>query len=101
MAYRYLFNTSGKYVAFVYEGNVFTPQSEWLGYIANGNEFYSNSGQFVGYILDDDRVAKNTMEVPRMHQIPGIPPVPPIPPITPLARLAKLPLPPPYEDVFE
>jgi len=101
MAYRYLFNTSGKFVAFVSGDNVFTPQSQWLGYIVNGNEFYNESGKFVGYVLDDDRVARNTMEIPRIPRIPRIPPISPIPPIPPLPRLPKIPLLPPYEDVFE
>jgi hypothetical protein len=98
MSYRYLFNTSGRFVAFISGSNIFTPQSQWLGYIVNGNEFYNKGGQFVGYILDDDRVAKNSTEMPRLSQIPRIPPIPPIPPIP---RLPKLPLPPPYQDVFE
>ena len=100
MVFRYLFNTSGRFVAFVSGDNIFSPSSEWLGYIVSGNEFYNKSGHFVGYILDDDRVMKNTMELPRPPQIPRVPPIPPIRPIPPIPRLSKLPPPQPYEDVF-
>ena len=101
MVYRYLFNTAGKYVAFISGNNVFTPESKWFGYVVNGNEFYGANGYFIGYILDDDRVVRNKQEFPRIPHIPRIPPIPPIPPLPPLPRLPKFPLPYPYEDVFK
>lgn len=100
MAVRYLFNTSGRYVAFVSGDNIFTSDNRWFGFIRNGSEVYSRNGRFVGYILEDDRVVQKRYELPRLPLIPPLPPLPPIPPLPPLPRLPKLPLPPPYEDVF-
>lgn len=101
MSIRYLFNTAGDYVAFQQGYNVFTPSSNWFGFVINGNMLYSNSGEFVGYVLNDDRVAKNTAE-PRRPRIssPARPPKP-LKPLKPLKRLRMPRLPIPYEDVFE
>jgi len=101
MSYRYLFTTSGRYVAFMYGDCLFTPQSQYLGFIRNGNEFHNKSGQFVGYVTDDDRVVRNRQELPRLPVLRRLPPLQPLPPLPPLPRLPKLPLPWPYEDVFE
>ncbi|MCB2264285.1 MAG: hypothetical protein LGR52_15300 [Candidatus Thiosymbion ectosymbiont of Robbea hypermnestra] len=101
MSIRYLFNTRGKYVAFVSGDNVFTKDGEWIGSIGNGNELWDRQGKFIGYIFDDDRVIRNRSELPRLSSLPKLPPLPPLPPLPALSRLPKLPLPPPYEDVFD
>lgn len=44
MSIRYLFNTKGKYVAFVSGDNVFTKDREWVGSIKNGNEIWDRKG---------------------------------------------------------
>jgi hypothetical protein len=101
MSTRYLFNTAGEYVAFLQGNNVFTPDADWIGFIRNGNQFYSSDGQFKGYVLEDDRVARSKVELTR-PRVPR-PPRPPRPlrPLRPLRRLRKSKLPYPYEDVFE
>lgn len=101
MKYRYLYNTNGKFVAFIIGKNIFATDSKWLGTIKRGNEFYDQTGGFVGYVLSDDRVAKKTNEFPRLPKLPTMRPIPPIPPISPIPRLPKLPLPYPYKDVFQ
>jgi len=60
MKNRLLFNTRGKYVAFVSNGHIFSPQAKWIGFVRPGNEVYGKDGKHLGFILDDDRVAKNT-----------------------------------------
>lgn len=104
MAARYLFNTAGNYVAFQQGTNVFSPSADWLGFVIGGNQLYSTDGYFLGYVLDDDRVAKNTTEPPRPQlsafQRP-MRPLRPLRPLKPLKRLRKPRLPYPYVDVFE
>lgn len=53
---RYIYNTSGKYVAFIYNNSLFTENGTWIGVIRNGNEVYNLSGDYVGYVSGDDRV---------------------------------------------
>lgn len=104
MATRYLFNTAGNYVAFQQGTNVFAPSADWLGFLLGGNQLYSTDGHFLGYVLNDDRVAKDTSERPRPPlsalQRP-MRPLRPLKPLKPLKRLRKPRLPPPYVDVFE
>ena len=101
MSVRYLFNTSGNYVAFVNDDNIFTPDAEWLGFIRDGNEVYSKKGQFVGYLMDDDRIVRNKTEFKRFPVFPPFPPFKPFRPFQPFKRLRMARLPHPYEDVFE
>lgn len=101
MSIRYLFNTNGDYVAFVHDKYVFSPSMEWIGFIENGNLFYTSDGQFSGYLLQDDRVARNNTEYPRPKIWPPYPPLKPLTPLKPLKRLRKSKLPHPYEDIFE
>ena len=42
MSVRYIFNTSGNYVAFISGDNLFNPDCDWIGFIKNGNEVYSS-----------------------------------------------------------
>lgn len=104
MAARYLFNTAGNYVAFQQGTNVFSPSADWIGFIVGGNQLYATDGNFLGYVLDDDRVARSTSESPRAQlgliQRPAKP-MRPLRPLKPLKRLRKPRLPHPYVDVFE
>ena len=101
MAVRYIFNTSGDYVAFVQNENLFAPNTEWIGFIKNGNEVYYPDGQFLGYILSDDRIVRKKYELPKLRQLRPLTPLRPLRPLTPLRRLRMPRLPYPYEDVFE
>lgn len=101
MTVRYIFNTSGQYVAFITDGNLFTPDGEWIGVIANGNEVYNTEGLYIGLLLDDDRVVRDKQattprRIPRPRR-----PLRPVRPVRPLRRLRMPRLPYPYEDVFE
>lgn len=100
MSVRYLFNSNGDYVAFVQDDNVFTPEADWLGFVRNGNEFYSRDGLFIGYILNDDRVARKRGDYMRAKQSRPFMPFRPLRPLRPLKRLRMPRLPAPYEDVF-
>lgn len=104
MATRYLFNTAGNYVAFQQGANVFSPSADWLGFLVGGNQLYSTDGKFLGYVLNDDRVARDTSERPRSQLGPlqrPLRPMRPLKPLKPLKRLRKPRLPHPYVDVFE
>ncbi|MFH0782176.1 MAG: hypothetical protein V2B20_09535 [Pseudomonadota bacterium] len=100
MSIRYIYNTSGEYVAFVQDNNLFNQNSEWLGFIEIGNEVYSKEGEFIGYLLDDDRVIRNKNER-KMRRMRPLTPLRPLRPLRPMRRMRMPKLPYPYEDVFE
>jgi hypothetical protein len=100
MSFRYIFNTSGEYSAFIIDNYLFTKNVEWLGIIINGNEVFNTDGYYVGLVLDDDRIARNKTHPLRRIPRPQRPPHPPRPQ-RPMRRLRMLTLPNPYEDVFE
>lgn len=100
MSVRYLFNSDGEYVAFLQGDNVFSPDADWLGFVRNGNEFYSTEGEFLGYVLGDDRVARLRSEPRRPRVLKPFRPFKPFTPLRPLRRLRMPRLPAGYEDVF-
>ena len=97
MADRYLFNTSGDYVAFVVGSNLFSPSCEWIGFVPQANEVYHPDGQFLGYITDDDRVFCKRSER-RMRSLRPLKPLRPLRPLKPLRRLRMMRPPYPYTD---
>lgn len=101
MTVRYIYNTPGTYVAFMTAGHLFAPDSEWIGFLANGNEVYNIQGIYLGFILDDDRVVRSLTEPTHMRLMCPIRPIRPIRPLRPLRRLRMPRLPNPYIDVFE
>jgi len=101
MSVRYIFNTSGEYVAFFQKDYLFTPDCTYIGFIRKGNEVYSKDGSFVGYLTDDDRIVRNTTEAIRFRIFPPFAPLRPLQPLRPLKRLRMPKLPYPYADVFE
>lgn len=101
MSVRYLYNTAGDYVAFLEGENLFAPDGDWMGFLRSGNEVYSRDGSFLGYVLEDDRLARLRNE-PRRPRVPR-PPRPPRPlrPLRPLRRLRMARLQYPWQDLFE
>lgn len=101
MKVRYIYNTSGEYVAFISNRNLFDPDCNWLGVIANGNEVYDISGAYLGILTDDDRIISDK-SVNSFKRIPRpARPARPMRPLRPLRRLRMPRLPRPYKDLFE
>lgn len=102
MSVRYIYNSNGQYVAFISGENLFNPNCEWIGYVLNGNEVYNpNNASFIGYVLDDDRIARKVNEFQKLRPLKPLRPLRPLRPLKPLRRLRTPRLPYPYEDVFE
>jgi hypothetical protein len=97
---RYLFNTAGHYVAFISGENIFSPDGTWIASLHGGNEAYNLDGTFLGYVLDDDRVAKRTNEAPRARRSRPASPARPALPARPMRRARMPRLPGPWKDVF-
>ncbi len=99
---RYIFNTSGNYVAFIQGSNLFSPNGNWIGFVFNGNEVYSAvDSSFIGYISSDDRIVKNRTEPAGLKPLRPLRPLRPLLPLRPLRRLQMYRLNYPWVDVFE
>lgn len=100
MSIRYIFNTSGEYVAFLLNKQVFSPYGEWLGYLPQANIVYNTDGTYMGEISNDDRIIRNKhLRFPKLPK--PLQPIKPMCPMNPMRRLKMPRLPQPYEDVFE
>jgi hypothetical protein len=85
-----LFRWSGEYAGFISNGHVFDSQSTYLGWIEDDGKVWRQDGHYVGQIVDDNYILKNTMSIEPIPCIPRIPPIPPIPPIPTIDRIGKI-----------
>ncbi len=97
--YRYIFNTNGKYVAFVVNDKYcFSRNNDYIGFF-KGVNLYSYSGKYLGTLTSDDRVIRNKKQnVPSI--IPIAKPYKPYLPYAPYNRYTMSRLPSNYEDIF-
>lgn len=99
---RFIFNTSGRCVAYIHDNYVFSSSADWLGFLGpDGNSVYLHSGILLGTLTDDDRLIRDPAKT-----FPEFLPPPPIP-TTPFLAIEQLKrpkmatLPYPLEDVLE
>ena len=79
--FKWLYNSDGDGVAFIYGNNVFTENSDFLGEL-HGKEIWN--GEYIGEILGEDRICRKAL--PPLH-LKGLTALPPLPPLPPLAAL--------------
>lgn len=105
MTYKYIFNSTAKWIAYVWKENVFSVKdNEWIGWISE-NEVYSPSGEYLGFLEkfaepNYYRVLRRVDDAPKFARMPPLPPSPPLPPVPPLPPLPPL-LPAGYIDIFD
>jgi hypothetical protein len=101
MSVRYIFNTSGNYVAFVQKNHIFDSNSKWLGFIEDGDDVYdAMDGSYIGTLSTDDRLLVNT-QVQGHSRLRPPRPLTPLRPKRPMRRLRMSRLPRGYRDYFE
>jgi hypothetical protein len=102
MSVRYIYNTGGEYKAFITNDNLFDPNCEWIGFVLSGYEVYdSKTLNFLGYILDDDRIAFKRNDIKKLIPLRPLRPLKPLRPLRPLRRFRMPRLLYPYLDIFE
>lgn len=90
----WLFNSRGHPVAFIDRDNVYTKSLKYIGRL-DGTEVWNT--QYIGEIVNDNRLLysiKKGMKIKPTHGLPALPKVPPLPTTT--ARIA---MPSGYKDV--
>jgi hypothetical protein len=57
--YKYIFNSNGKYVAFILDDTFcFYPDGEYIGFF-QGINLYNKQGEYLGTLTSDDRIVRN------------------------------------------
>lgn len=97
--YRYIFNTKGKYVAFIINDKYcFSKNNDYIGFFIGVN-LYDYSGKYLGTLTSDDRIIKEkNRNIPNV--VPITKPYKPFLPYAPYNRYAMSRLPSNYEDIF-
>ena len=76
---------NGNYFGFISNGNLFSRDSEYLGWIED-NFVWDFTGRFRGQVIEINNhkyIIRNMFLIPPIPKIPKIPPVPPVPPAPP------------------
>ena len=97
--YKYIFNTKGKYVAFILDNKYcFSKNNDYIGFFV-GINLYNYSGEYLGTLTSDDRIIKD-----KNKKLPNITPIfkpnKPYLPYSPYNRYAMPRLPTNFEDIF-
>ena len=97
--YRYIFNTKGKYVAFILDDKYcFSKNNDYIGFFV-GINLYNYSGEYLGTLTSDDRIIKDkNKKFPKI--VPIFKPNKPYLPYSPYNRYAMPRLPSNFEDIF-
>lgn len=97
--YRFIFNTKGKYVAFIVDDKYcFSKNNDYIGFF-RGVDLYDYSGKYLGSLTSDDRVIRNKNRIVS-NIIPISRPLKPFLPFAPYNRFSMSRLPSNYEDIF-
>lgn len=71
---RWLFNSDGDAIAYVYSGDVYTARGDFVGKLYNDHTVWN--GEYVGIIMADDRLFYDTRKLFDSRGLPGQPKLP-------------------------
>jgi hypothetical protein len=75
MAVRWLYNSDGDAIAFIYGKHVYTQRGNFVGMVYDDHTIWN--GDYVGTIMADDRLFYDTRRLTGNRGIPGTPGLPP------------------------
>lgn len=85
-----LYKWSGNYWGFIYNNKFFDKDGNYQGWITEDLRVWNSDGEYLGEIINENYILRNTMKMTPMSKIPKIPPIPPIPPIPKIDRIGKI-----------
>ncbi len=85
-----IFRWSGEYFGFIYRGNLFDAEGNYLGWIEDDGSVWNRDGTYLGELIEGNYILRNTMRMEPLPKIPKIPPIAPIPPVPKSDRIAKM-----------
>ena len=88
-----IFRWSGEYFGFIYKGNFFDAEGEYLGWVEDDGSVWNRDGTYLGELVEGCYILRNTIKMeptPKMPKIPPIPPIPPIPKPDRIGRIGKI-----------
>ena len=86
-----IYRWSGEYFGFIYNGKFFDADSNYLCWIDDENRVWRADGTFLGEIVDDNYILRQTTKVEPVPRVPKLPPVPPVPPVPRVGRVGRVP----------
>jgi hypothetical protein len=84
-----IFQWSGQYFGFIKNGRLFDAEAEYIGWIDEKGRAWNSDGTYLGEVVEENYVLRNTSKVPLMSRIPRIAPISPIPPISTVNRVGR------------
>jgi hypothetical protein len=85
-----IFRWSGEYFGFISGDHLFSSDGNYLGWVEEDNTVWCADGQFLGEIVDDEYILRQSNIIEPIAKIPHIVPISPIAPIAPMNRLARM-----------
>ena len=82
-----IFRWSGEYSGFIHNGYFFDTNSNYLGWVEDDGTVWNKDGTYLGELIEENYILRNTM---KMEPRPKIPKISPISPISPIPKIDKI-----------
>jgi hypothetical protein len=87
-AYTSIFKWSGEYSGFILDGHVFDARSHYLGWVDEDGTVWHRTGRYVGEVVEENYILRNTSQAPRAARAALVTPAAPASPAAPARRAA-------------
>jgi|SRR3989344_3730558 len=87
-----IYKSSGHYIGFTVQDNIFRWDGKYLGWIDNQNFIWDKEGNFKGRLVEQNGIhyaLKNTFDIPPVSKAPRVTPATPVLP-TPSSSVAPI-----------
>jgi hypothetical protein len=85
-----IFKWSGEYSGFISGGRIFGAHSEYLGWVDQDGAVWHRTGQYVGELVDDGYILRNTIRVTPVSRVAMVAPVSPVSPVAHVNRVGRV-----------
>ncbi len=86
----HIFRWSGEYFGFISNGNLFSSSSEYLGWIKKAGSVWKNDGSYLGELVEDNYILRNTSRMKPMASMPKMTPMSLMAPMPPMDRMGRM-----------
>ena len=90
---RHVFKWNGAPLAFIHGSALFDFEGRYLGWVGRDGRVWRDDGRYIGELVEDEYVLRNTLRSDPPRMVPRVPPVPPIAPLMPAWRIPRPALP--------
>jgi hypothetical protein len=84
-----IYNWAGNYWGFIYNERLFDKEANYKGWIDDNNQVWDKNGEYLGEIVQENYILRNTNKMEPMSRMAKMEPMEPMAPIPKMDRIGK------------